>query len=491
MEITDFNQFTIIDGEEKEVVPSMEEGFDTSSRYIHKTSFELKDVSVAFANSLRRSFSTMCPTITFDKESIAIETNTTALHNEFLIHRLEFIPIYSDGDLSKETFKLKTYYNIAEGIRSWEFVNEDKVPKFLIDTVKPETILTSNNNMNNIDDITTDSFVIKDGITSLRNEEFFKKDVFTNDPILIDCLKTNLKEDGHRDSLKLSATPTYGIGKENTRNDPTGTVQYNFKLDSDDKIETKWGDKLTYLRKDREINGLKPYTEKEVEKLKKSFNLLDKYRVYKTNDEGQANHFEFIVESIGFMSSNRIIYDAIKHLELSIDDVIHSIGFKKTSLGTYSLAKNYSKKITVSKFKTTNINEGCSIVIKNENHTIGNLIQDKLREKFLVKDNKQDLSKYLKLANYRMDHPTIEEIEVMISIRDNVDNTIIDSFLKEYITDLYGDDADIKINKDNRHLYFSVYLFIQTLKEIKKDTTEFLNLYGNISSIDEASFIVL
>ena len=489
MEILNLKQFSVVDGNETEIIPGVE-GFD-DNLYIHKTTFELINTSVAFANSLRRSFSTLCPTITLDKENITIETNTTPLHNEFLIHRLELLPIYSDGVVSKDVFRLKTSYNIEEGKRTWNFVDISKVPKFLIDTTKSDTVLTKNSNMNNMADITTDSFIIKNGTTSLSNSEFFKKDIHTNDPILINCLKINPKGDGYRDALKLSGIPVPSIGITNTRNDPTGTVQYKFKLDTDDVIENVWDKKLTYLKQEREINGLNLYTDKEIETLRKTYDLLDKDRVYKKDDTGKAFHFEFGVESIGFLSSNRIIYDSVKHLELLIDDIINSISFKKTSIGTFSLTKNYSKKIEISKFKNSNINSGCSIIIKNENHTLGNLIQDKLREKFLVRGGKGDVSRYLKLANYRMDHPTIEEIELMLSVKENMTTTIMDGFIKDYIKDIYGADSEVKIDKNNREIYFSIYLFIQTLQFIKNDISEFLVKFKTLTQIEDTPYEVL
>ena len=486
MKITDFSQ----DAKGIPVATTQEEGF-LVEEYVHKTSFSIKNISVALANTLRRSFSTLCPTITFDKESINIIKNTTSLHNEFIIHRLELVPIYSDNDQTRKCFQLKTFYDQDLSERRWEFSNITQVPKFTINTALPTTTLTDNISMNNIKNITTDSFTISLSDTVLHTGNFFKKDIDTNDPILINCIKVDSKK--HVDALHFEATPVPGIGKVNTRNDPTGTVEYQFKLQEQHKIDEIWKKKLTYLEKERKLNQLVAYTDKEIKNLKSSFDLLDKYRIYQTDDNGKANHFKFSVESIGFMSSSRIIYDSVKHLELCIDDLINNLTFKKYTSDSnfYILKKNTSKNIEIRKFKHTNINEGCSITIKNENHTLGNLIQDKLRTKYLIdRHNPRDASKYLKLANYRMNHPTIEEIEIMLSPKDNISKDTMKELINIHIKETYSSDGEIKIDNNNKILYFSIYLFIETLKSIKIDISTFLTLYSDKSGIRNPSYTI-
>ncbi len=79
---------------------------DMVGDYHLKTSFEITDIHLALANSLRRCFSSIVPTVTFDDEykeqvelkSIIINKNTSALHNEFLSHRLSLIPLDLNND---------------------------------------------------------------------------------------------------------------------------------------------------------------------------------------------------------------------------------------------------------------------------------------------------------------------------------------------------------------------------------------------------------
>ena len=53
------------------------------------------------------------------------------------------------------------------------------------------------------------------------------------------------------EEMKINCTPKIGLGKHNSRNDPTGTVKYSFKLDSD-RVEEVFSKKLEYLQKERE-----------------------------------------------------------------------------------------------------------------------------------------------------------------------------------------------------------------------------------------------
>ena len=465
---------------------TIDAGFDIVRNYAHKIEFNLKNVSVAFANTLRRSFSTLCPTVTFTKESITILENTTPLHNEFLIHRLELVPIYNIG--AGGVLQLKTYYDKETHERRWEFL-DPAVPKFLLNTNLPETVLIDNVSMNNTKNITTESFIVSSGDTIYPTEDYFRKDSHTGDSILINCIKSDLYSGNNIDNLSLEAYPVPGIGKMHTRNDPTGTVEYQFVIADDSKIDSVWEKKLIYLKKHRIMGGMEPYNDTELAQLKSSYDLLDKHRVFEADSNGHANHFNFKVESIGFLSADVIVYDAAKHLELCIDDIISSTKFKVVDAtnNLYGLDRSGFKKFSVKKIDT--VNQGATITLKNENHTLGNLIQSKIREKYLVDiHDTTDSAKYLKMATYRMDHPTIEEIEVMLVPKDSISTDIINAILNKYISEKYHSAGLMKIDNNNRVLYFAVYLFIQALEAIKLDIANFLQLYGDISSIEGPSY---
>lgn len=55
--------------------------------------FRLKNVSLAYANALRRIIISEVPTMAI--EFVKLLENTSPLHDEFISHRLGLIPLYS------------------------------------------------------------------------------------------------------------------------------------------------------------------------------------------------------------------------------------------------------------------------------------------------------------------------------------------------------------------------------------------------------------
>ena len=132
--------------------------------------FNVSNLPVSFLNSIRRIMINDIETIAFrteyGKESdIKIETNTSALNNEFLAHRLSLIPIHYD----------------PKKINSFD---RDKL-EFFIDITN-----TTTKPLN----VTTEHIKIREGDKLLTREvvkSFFPPDKITGEYILLNRLKPN------------------------------------------------------------------------------------------------------------------------------------------------------------------------------------------------------------------------------------------------------------------------------------------------------------
>ena len=127
------------------------------------------------------------------------------------------------------------------------------------------------------------------------------------------------------------------------------------------------------------------------------------------------------VESIGFMSPDSIIYNSLCSLILLIKDISNSINI---SINNSCLDFTTNSKITISELDHTNVNSGVNINIKNENHTIGNMLSMLMRDLYTSDGSKLELD-VLKYVGYKMQHPAIEEIDIIIIPNENDTNQII------------------------------------------------------------------
>ena len=454
-----------------------------------KIKFDVSDIPVALANALRRSFSSLCPTVTFndsyESKSVVVHTNTSSLHNEFISHRLSLIPINMDDN---QNLAFETSFNDLTGKREFRFSDETLVPVFSLNVKNDSTNIERRDTVGIID-VTSNDFQILLGEEPLENSVFFPVDVFTGEKILINKLKSNISDESEGEEMVIDCFPRLGLGKENSRHDPTGTVTYEFRTDNEERVNQVFSEKISVLQKERTEKGLNVLSEEEVNKLRSSFNLLDKQRVYTRNSNGDPDYFMFSVESIGFLHPAQIVVDSVFNLSLTLNDVINSIKIDNTEKGielttnSKILIENYSAKTA----------DGVVIKIKDENHTIGNLVQYYLRRDFLADRNNSH--KQLSIASYRMPHPTIEEIEFILVPSDNLN---IEDMITHLITKYSGVEKMVedKNNLQERtkltilHTYL-VSLFISSVQNTNEELMEFYEHFKTVSGKTDTTYSVV
>ena len=458
-----------------------------SKYYEYSIKFELVNSNIPLANSLRRCFSSMCPTICFDDtyhsdtslNSIQIKKNTSSLHNEFLSHRISLIPIFYQNN---EYFSIETFYDKKEGLRKWQFTHKGQIPTFIL-KIKNDEKFKSKRDKYGLINVNTEHFNIKtqDGDLIQENiHDIFRYDNFTDDSIIINKLKSNIINNDDGEELDLECYPTIGFGTTNSRHDPCGTVSYLFKNDEDSVIDENFKNKMKYLNEERLTKNLQPFTKDENNQMRKNFDLLDKERVYKKNENGQPTNILFTVESIGFMDASNIVLSSSYVLLLSLIDIRNSFLFKNY--------KEISLEIDnplISIDIDNSVNKGIKIKIKNQNHTLGNLIRYYLMT---------FIPSRLKYAGYRKNHPTIEEIEFIIFIEDDIDNETLFSknleFLRQYLDDTTESAKSNKIKYlENIKIYCSL-MFIKSINMAIRDLDNFIEIFKDTFNIHDPNFTI-
>jgi DNA-directed RNA polymerase subunit L len=455
----------------------------------HRVYFNLNNAFVSLGNSIRRSMMSIIPTATFDDtwhedisaRSIHIKTNSSALHNEWFAHRLSLIPL--NMTLTNH-LKVKTQWK--EDHRTYEFENPDAVPIFSLKMKNDITSTTRRNKEGHIEIYTDD---IKVDNIDIPIDQFIPHDLFTDEPIVLNLLKYNPLKEEEGEEIDVILKPIIGLGKHNSRNDPTSTTTYSFSLDDDSKIERNFRDFLEYQNKERIEKGLSEYTDEEVIKIRNSFDRLDKYRVFKRQSDGQPMQIQFSVESNGFLLPHQIVFDGLTMLQLLVKDLLNCIHLELKD-ETLTLTTN-TEKMEIRESVSERM--GYDFLINEENHTIGNLIADYMRRYFVNSEDFGLESNLLKMASYTMPHPLQEKI-IISSVCDDVEN-IPDIVLKTYskilkvstdtLTPIFS-----KLSINDIHQYLIIACFIKSCNIILSDLNTLKTQWTSMSGIRENSFVI-
>ena len=378
--------------------------------------FELTNVNVSIANSLRRIILSEIPCVVFktapyEESKAHIEINTTRMNNELIKQRLSCIPIHiknpnidindlilevdetNDTDAIKiittEDFKIKSK-------SSGKYINKEETNK----------IFPPNKITNNYID-----FVRLMPKTTISNGEQLK--------LTCEFIISNAKDDS---MFNVVSNCCYGFTKDERK-----------VKDERAKLEEQLNDK--YLDNKSKIN-------QEL----KDFDLLKSQRYFKMDDEGLPNSFDFVIETIGIYTNYELIDNACKVLIEKLNNVNNKI--------TSNISLITQSNVTI---------PYCyDILLENEDYTIGKIIEYVFYE-YYYKNNICSFVGFIK------QHPHIDESIIRVAFYKNVDITAILDYFNESVNKL------IKIyNKINKEFSGSNknYLSIKKLEKSLTSKTE-------------------
>ena len=353
--------------------------------------FTLSNINVSYANAIRRILLSDIPCVVFktnpyDENHVNIKINKSRLNNELIKQRISCIPIHID--------------NVYEFPYQNYVVELDKI-----------------NDTNITCYATTEDFKIRNSETGKYLEpaevkQLFPPNYITHDYIDIVRLRPKLTDSSELEQLKFEATLTISSAKIDGAFNVVSTCAYGNTLDPV-KIQEAWNTKETTLKTTN--------SKEEIEFIKRDWMLLDAKRHY------IEDSFDFIIETIG-------IYTNFKLLELGISLIIQKLYI------TLETLKNDNDLIN----DAIDTLDNCFIItLKNEDYTIGKIIEYYLFNKYFkeekvinyvgfLKKHPHDDDSYIKISFKNL----ISKDEVLIILEDSVNNSILLlNSIKEYFTD--------------------------------------------------------
>ena len=334
--------------------------------------FTLVDCNMSIANALRRIIISDIPTFVFrtfpySENKAEITHNTTRFHNEIIKQRLSCIPIH---------------------INDMEFPYKDYVVEV---DVKNDT--------DNILYVTTKDFKIKNIKTETYSDESAVRAIFppssiTGDYVEFARLQPKLSENIEGERLTLRCGLDIGTASQDGAFNVISTCTYECTPDATKAAEV-WGEKALAMKKSE-------ISDTEIDFEKKNWFLLDAKRYC------QANSYDFTIETVGVFENTEILIKAcifmIEKCEKFLYDLEHG-------------------QVTIVPSETT-LNNGFDITLKNEDYTLGKVIEFYLYQQNFI------ASKTLSFCGFRKPHPHATDSMIRIAFHNEIDPVGVSGYVQ-------------------------------------------------------------
>jgi len=340
-------------------------------------SFTIRGINVSLANALRRTIISEIPIVVFktapyEENKANIITNTSRLNNEIIKQRLSCIPIHiNDLDMPLKNYLLE--------------VNVENLT-------------------NTIMYVTTEDFKIKNLVTGdyLSQKDvraIFPPDDQTGHFIDFVRLRPKISDEILGEKIHLTCEFSVSNAKVDGMFNVVSACSYGYSID-DVKMETELNKKIQQW-KDQDMK------KEDIEFEAKNWKLLDGLRITKKDS------FDFIVQTIGIYTNQELIHKAC-------DIIIQKLQIVDTMSETDELDIHPSDNTMMNSY---------DIILKNEDYTIGKIIEYILYTKFY--ENTQILT----FCGFKKMHPHDTDSIIRIAYKEVTDKTTIKQNLKSCIDD--------------------------------------------------------
>ena len=316
------------------------------------------------------------PGVVLDTPDIKIlQNDSNTQPNELLAHRISLIPIHGADPLKWDPDHI---------IFKLDITNESPEPR---DVMAADIQVFERRKAADL----------SDALVEIPGRTFFPANTLTRDTCLITTLPG--KRSTQTPTLKAEMRATVGLGREHARFIPTSQASYAYTLDMNTERRNQHFEKWLVRHKKVEPESLKQDEVRRAE-LDREFKTMEIQRIYKVDEKGEPNSFDFQIESIGPMAPRAIVERALLGL---IDMCKGYVG-----LDTGDLPES------ISATSSDTLMTGFDFTIKNQDHTFGNMIQTWLVEHHV----EGEANPHLNFAGYKIPHPLKDEMLLRIGVED-------------------------------------------------------------------------
>jgi DNA-directed RNA polymerase subunit L/DNA-directed RNA polymerase alpha subunit len=355
-----------------------------------KLQFTLANTGYQYANTLRRAIITMVPTLAFrsdppgvvleDSDIKIIRNDSNTQPNELLAHRISLIPIH--------------------GLDAEKFDPDRYVFRLNVENTSPEPRDVKASDIQVFE--RRKAADLSDSLVEIPGKTFFVAHPLTRDTCLITTMPG--KRSSSTPTLNVEMRASIGLGKEHARFIPTCQASYAYTQDVNTEKRNAYFEKWLVTHKNVEPESLKQDEARRAE-LDREFKTMQIQRVYKMNERGEPNSFDFNIETIGTMAHRAIIERALLGLIKMCD----------TYAGLDSGDLPSSIRVTPSDSQMP----GFDFIMGGEDHTFGNMIQS-----WLVDNHVEgELGPKILFAGYKIPHPLKDEMLLRIGVEDGNEMT--------------------------------------------------------------------
>jgi DNA-directed RNA polymerase subunit L len=358
----------------------------------------------SLVNAIRRVLLTDIPTVGFKltqtgvNNDLVMPTNNSSLHNEMLLHRISFMPLYLDpvNYMRNHLFECKMIHN---GKDPFKFVTMNDVQIYplksgfieRLEKLHDESYDLSHDDerilRDQLNEVNIENYDLNKPLSQKEKDKIYRPFHFRDSThyCLITELKTTHTEDTHQE-IHFYGSPSVGYGYEDAKFQGVSQATYSFQID--DKLVD------SVLRDRIKLDGVE---KDDIESYSRKFKLREEERYFYRDSDDEPNSYDFAIKSNHYYDSSRILKVSIKILIEKCENLkLEMIEFLKDNPSRVSVSKNKE-----------NIYH---IEVQNESHTLGNLLQSHLMRRLI--DNKTIIN----LFGYKKPHPLEDKILFIVSL---------------------------------------------------------------------------